>query len=246
MTKRAHESTFSNNSSSVHSRETRCQRIKKQKTEKKKYPDPFKCWNDTDFPQNHVKFKQERNCPEAGNPHSAGGSCYDFDDFIGEMTHPTFRDKALQKPYYEILVPSDSDVVYATFYIQHVFSNVDILKKKLTEKDKSILKRTKIIKVRDLKDILKTKEKKKRKDKRKQVRLPPKFSEWPTVFEYINDKDDTSTKNKKRKALRECLNRRIDFMNDCVYNCGDISQTWINAHIDFIILLQILAAQNNA
>ena len=245
MTKRTHESTFSDNSLSVHSRETRGQRLKKQKNEKKKYTDPFKCWNDTDFPQNHVTFKQERNCPESGNPHSVGGSCYDFDEFVGEMTHPTFRDKALQKPYYEINTP-ESDVVYATFYIQHVFANIDILKKKLTESEKRILKRANINKVRNLKDILKEKEKKKRKEKRKQVRLPPKFSEWPNVFEYINEKDDTSTRNKKRKVLRECLNRRIDFMNDCVYDCGDISQTWINAHLDFIIILQILAAQNNA
>lgn len=245
MTKRDHESTFSDKTS-VHSRETRGQRLKKQKIEKKKYTDPFKCWDDKDFPQNHVTFKQERNCPEAGKPHVSGGSCYDFDDFVGEMTHPTFRDKALLEPYYEVNIPSKSDIVYATFYIQRTYANIDILKKRLTEKEKKILSRPNITKANNLKDILVAKEKKKRKEKRKQVRLPIGFSEWPDVFKYINERDDKTTKDKKRRALRDCLNRRIDFMNDCVYDCGDISQTWINAHLDFIIILQILAAKNNA
>ena len=177
---------------------------------------------------------------------SSEESCYDFYEFVGEMTHPTFRDKALQEPYYEIYHPTDSGIVHATFYIQHTYANIDILKKRLTKKEKDLLSRNNITKADDLKDILVAKEKKKHKEKRKQVRLPTGFSGWPIVFHYINERDDASTKNKKRKALRDCLDRRIDFMNDYVNDFGDMNQTWIKAHIDFIILLQILAAKNNA
>lgn len=50
----------------------------------------------------------------------------------------------------------------------------------------------------------------------------------------------------KKLALRSCLNRRISFMKDCVYDCGSVSERYLKLHMDFIVTLQVLAAKLDA
>ena len=173
-------------------------------------------------------FIQVRNCDEILD------ACNSFDAYVGSMTTPSFKKKALNDKYYRLATPTrdESYIVYDFCPLQKLYAGVDILKVKMSKREKMILSEVYILK-RSLDDV----------KERKPVRLPPNFSEWDEIFKYINDDDSRDQIEKKKHALRICLNERISFM-ERVYECGETRQSWIRPQLQIIIKLQILAAKH--
>jgi len=187
----------------------------------------------------------------------------DFDKYIEDKTHNKYSKTALGNKFYEILIPIGGGLVWEMSPLQHKYGYIDILKTKMNKKEIEILSSFRIFKIgteklkRNLEcDLKKFKARVQKKEKHEREKLiknyskennvPCNYEEWPIMFELIQ-KDDSLVKKKiKREKLRECLNRRIAFMKDCVYDCGKINQKWVEGHMDFIVKLQILAATHGA
>ena len=212
------------------------------------YDAPNDCWHDSDLPQNQKLYVDDRICKKASNYHDPGHECHKFDDYVSEICHPSCRKTALGPDFYKKVNLDDSGIMYILFPLQHMFGDIDILKTKLSKKEKKILSGFELIRRPSgiVKETLKKRESKKKKDKRVDPRLPAKFDEWPKSFTLIHKKDSSKVKSEKKTSLRDCLNRRISFMKDCVYDCGTISERYLKIHLDFIVSLQILAAKLDA
>ena len=177
-----------------------------------------------------------------------------------------YHDKIKICQFYEIFTPPNTGLVWEMSPLQHNYGYIDILKTNMNQKEIKILSGFKILKIEteQLKRGLKSdlKKFKSRVNKKagmsvhereqlikkysKENSVPRNYEEWPEIFKLIRNDDSSSQKKIKREKLRECLNRRITFMRDCVYDCGKINEKWIEGHMDFIVKLQILAATHNA
>lgn len=226
----------------------------------KEFQKPSDCWDINN------QFKGKRGCKEIQKYHNMNRECYDFDQYIEDKTHHRYRKTALGKQFYQIFTPPSSGLVWEISPLQHKFGYIDILKTNMNKEEIEILSGFKILKIEteklkhDLKsDLKKTKERIKKKkgmsiyEKEhlikkysKENSVPRNYEDWPDIFKLIRNDDSSNQKKRKKEKLRECLNRRITFMRDCVYDCGKINTEWIEGHVDFIVKLQILAATHNA
>ena len=211
-----------------------------------KFNKPSDCW-----PTNEEKFIS-RNC-------TAGQRYHDIDGYI--------QDKISDK-FYKVLNSEGNDLssMWELSPLQHKFGSIDILKQTMTNSEKESLSLffiSKRMTDKVKKDLKTEREKRKKKVNRQtnmnrneriavikkiveETKMPTNFTDWPERFTFVSNEDSSVTKRNKKKALRDCLNRRITFMRDCVFDCGRVSETWIKLHMDFILKLQILAIQLGA
>ena len=166
--------------------------------------------------------------------------CNEFDDYISEMSIYTRKisgsmiTKDYRKTMLNFYKRVSDNLIPQILPMSHMIGSIDILKKKLNESEKRFYENI---------DLLKNDKQAYWKGKRK----PIGFDSWPDKFRFINHDDTRQVKSRKRRALRECLNRRITFMKDCVYACSDkITHRYLKLHLDFIVKLQILAVHNRA
>ena len=223
---------------------------------------PSDCW-----PTDEQKFLS-RNCTAGQRYHDLNGNCCDIDGYIQDKTHDKYRKSAISDKFYKVLNSEGNDLssMWELNPLQHKFGTIDILKQNMTNSEKESLSLFIISKrlTDNVKKDLKTERDKRKKKVNRQInmnknertavinkiveetKMPINFTDWPERFTFVTDEDSSVTKRNKKKALRDCLNRRITFMRDCVYDCGRVSETWIKLHMDFILKLQILAIQLHA
>lgn len=211
----------------------------KREDRQKSYDSPNECWRDEHLPANERLFITQRGCKNASNYHE--NECKAFDEYIGKMTTYTFRGTKIDYKHsmltYYTRSLSENMEGRATAHIlpiQHMYGPVDLLKKKLNSNEKKFLGQISILKETDEAFW-------------KRKRKPRGFSYWPDIFTFINSQDDSRTKKLKKEALRSCLDRRITFMIDCVYDCSEkVVERYLKIHLDFILMLQILCVKNKA
>ena len=233
--------------SRVDSFSTQTQSEKRQKSTNM-YKSPNDWWHDEQHPQHQKLYVEDRGCKNASNYHDPEHECHSFDEYVAKLCHPSCAKTALGTDFYRRVNIEDDDKVYKLFPIQHIFGEIDILKTRLTKKEKKILSGFELVKRSTdfVKETLKKRENNKKKEIRVEPRLPAKFAEWPDQFKLVYEGDSVRVKKEKKLALRNCLNRRISFMKDCVYDCGSVSERYLKLHLDFIVTLQVLAAKLNA
>ncbi len=223
--------------SKVDTLSTASEKEKRHKREKV-YNTPNECWRDEDLPSNERLFIETRKCKDAAAYHDV--ECNEFDDFVSEMSAYTRRvaGSMVTKDYRKTMLNYyhrvSSDLIPAILSMSHMIGSIDILKTKLSESDKRFYRNIQLDKITNP-------------DYWRGKRKPVGFDVWPDVFRFVNPGDNRQTKTRKRRVLRECLNRRITFMKDCVYACSDkILHRYLMMHLDFIVNLQILAVTIDA
>ena len=204
----------------------------------KPFYDPEKCWGERGF----------RNFVEVGRMGDIHDACNSFDIYVGEMTIPSFKKKALISKYYRLAPPNreDSNLIYDFCPLQKLYAGVEILKLKMTNREKRILSEVDIIKRSSI--AVERIKKKNSKGEFIPIGIPPNFSDWVDVFKYIQRGKNGDTRGqieKKKQDLRICLDGRIQFMK-WLYDCGETRQSWIKPHLEIIIKLQILASKHGA
>ena len=242
---------------------SRVSRHDSRRDTKDAFKDAKDCW-----PTDNSKFIDRRECHKGQKYHDKGGYCYEIDGHIENQCHHLYSKTALSHRFYRIVNTEGESIstIWEMSPLLHQFGSIDILQQKMKANDKKTLSTFVILK-RNQEVVKKELEKERKKNQKKinkqigihpdqrrillrknidETKLPQNFSDWPMVFTLISNKDNSKLSKKKKKDLRDCLNRRITFMRDCVYDCGKIESSWISKHLDFILKLQIMAIQSEA
>ena len=146
-----------------------------------------------------------------------------LDKYTSRICRPAVSRFCLRSKIYRPIFNGISYKVYKLFPLQHMFGDIDILNKKLKNKDVNVLKQFVLYKESKCNFT----------------------KDWPKYFHLIEVGDFNNVILDKKNALQECIDIHVDFLKKRVYSLehDKIDIKMVTCRIELLLYLHIIMAR---